>query len=188
MKKIVFISATALLAVVPAHATNLLSNSGFETGALSPWSQDQDYGGAENWNVTNNDAHTGLFSATDVGNKHIVQSFSAVSTALISEVSVWIKNPEASINAISLYYDDATVNEGLVFAPNGEWNQVNVTSWLQPGKNLVGFGVWGYSGGGSAEDRTFVDDAVVEAAVPEPVTLSVFGFGLAGILAKRRRK
>lgn len=179
--------AGALLATASANAVNLVTNAGFESGSLAPFIQDQDFGGPENWNVTNADAHTGSFSATDVGNKRIMQSFTATSVSLISEVSVWIKNPEAAINAIALFYDDSTVQEGLIFAPNGEWNKVDVTSWLLSGKNLNGIGVWGYMGAGSAEDRTYADDFVVEA-VPEPATMAAIGLGLAGLASKRRRK
>lgn len=181
------IVAGGLLVTASAHAVNLVSNAGFESGSLAPFVQDQDFGGPENWNVTSVDAHTGLFSATDVGNKRIMQSFAATSVASISEVSVWIKNPDVVVNAVALFYDDSTVQEGIVWAPNGEWNKVDVTSWLLAGKNLNGIGVWGYIGGGAGEDRTYVDDFVVEA-VPEPATMAAIGLGLAGLVSKRRRK
>ena len=39
-----------------------------------------------------------------------------------------------------------------------------MTVHLAAGKNLVAFGVWGYSGGGPAEDRTYIDDVMIATA------------------------
>jgi hypothetical protein len=58
-----------------------------------------------------------------------------------------------------------------------------MTSELDAGKNLVAFGVWGYSGGGPFEDRTFLDDFRI---IPVPGTFLLFG--LAGLFGVRRRR
>lgn len=175
------------VATTPALAVNILSNSGFETGSLAPWYQGADYGGPENWNVTSADAHTGTFSATDVGNKMIRQDFAPVATSLVTNVSFWLKNPDVVINAFVLFYDDSTEGSGLLFATSADWTFFDVTGSLAVGKNLVGVGVWGYSGGGAGEDRTYVDDYVVDV-VPEPASMSVIGLGIAAFAARRKRR
>src|SRR5205085_1450320 len=74
--------AALSLPTTGAQATNILANPGFESGALAPWFQSSDFCSSpapcENWNVTNSDAHSGTFSATDVGNKEIRQNFAAI--------------------------------------------------------------------------------------------------------------
>jgi hypothetical protein len=175
--------AVVVLLVVPSLAcgANILVNPDYETGALAPWYQAIDYGGITNWTVTSADAHTGSYSATDQGNKLMVQYFAPIATSNIALASVWVKNPNALFNAIYLEYSDATSGAGL-FATTGQWQYMNFTSWLAPGKALVGVGVWGYSSGGT-DERTYVDDWMIDA-VPEPASL---GLLVCGTLLFRRR-
>jgi hypothetical protein len=99
-----------VLCLGQAQAAQILSNPGFESGSLSPWFQDRDFGGVEAWNVTSSDAHSGTFSATDVGNKEIRQNFAAIPTSLITDISFWAKHPDASVTAlfVDLFYSDST--------------------------------------------------------------------------------
>lgn len=171
-----------------AHAGNILVNPGFESGSLAPWYQGNDFGGPENWNVTNKEAHTGLFSATDVGNKQIRQDFAPVFVGDILEASLWIKNPDDGgprVNAIDFFYSDGSNTENVVFQPDNNWNFNNVTSLLVPGKFLTGFSLYGYVGGGGGEDRTYVDDWVLNV-VPTPGSVAVLG--LSGLVGLRRRR
>jgi len=161
-------------------------NPGFESGSLAPWYQANDFGGPENWNVTNNEAHTGSFSATDVGNKQIREDFAPVFIGDILQASLWIKNPDDGgprVNAIDFLYSDGSNTENVVFQPDNNWNFNDVTSLLVPGKFLTGFSLYGYIGGG--EDRTFVDDWVLNV-VPTPGSAGVLGF--AGLIGLRRRR
>jgi hypothetical protein len=176
-------AAVATLLLIPGLAlgANILINPDYETGALTPWFQLQDFGGPTNWTITNADAHTGIYSATDQGNKLIAQYFAAVPTSNITLASVWVKNPNALFNAIYLEYSDATSANGL-FATTGQWQYVDFTPWLAPGKSLTAVGVWGYSSGGT-DERTYVDDWTVEA-VPEPASLGMFA--CAALLRRRR--
>ncbi len=159
--------AVALLTPGMALGFVVLVNPGYETGSLSPWYQMLDYGGATNWTTTTLDVHTGVFSATCQGNKLLVQSFAPVPTSASVVASVWVKNPNALTNAIYLEYSDSTGGSPL-FGTTGQWQYVDFTPWLTPGKNLVGVGIWGYGAGGTHE-RTYVDDWRV--IIPEPASL-----------------
>lgn len=188
MRKLAFAVVFGILATAPALAVNILSNPGFESGSLSPWFQAQDFGGPENWNVQSNIVHSGSFAATDVGNKLIYQAITPTPTSMITEVSFWIRNMDsgALINAVQLDYSDSTSSQFIITETNTDWQQFNVTSSLTSGKTLVGFGIWGFLGGGAGEDRTYLDDAVINA-VPEPATLAAIGIGAAALLRRRRR-
>lgn len=182
MKTIVTVLLAASALCAPAVAGNILINPGFEDGILAPWYQKADYGGPENWNVTAADAHTGLYSATDRGNKLLAQDFAPIAVADILEASVWVKNLDASINAVYFEYSDSSTHEEILFHSNGEWNYWDVTSFLAPGKELVSLGLWGVSGG--ATERTYVDDWVLEV-IPAPASLTLLSLGLLGV--RRRR-
>jgi hypothetical protein len=188
MKTRFVVAVAAGLAGPYALAGNILVNPGFETGSLSPFYQGNDYGGPENWNVTGNSPHSGQFCATDVGNKQIRQDFSPVFVGDILEASLWIKNPDDGgprVNAIDFFYSDGSNTENVVFQPDNNWNYNNVTGLLQPGKFLTGFSLYGYIGGGPNEDRTFVDDWVLNT-VPSPGAAALLG--ISALAPGRRRR
>jgi hypothetical protein len=175
------ISYVALAALVAAPAwANILINPGFESGVLDPWYQKADYGGPEDWNVTTDDVHSGEYSATDCGNKLIAQDFAAVSTDLIIEASLWLRNVDATINAVYFQYSDMSVEEN-VWWPSGGWDYVDATIWLDPGKELISFGVYGVSGGDT--QRTYVDDWTL--VIPEPSTAVLLGLAALGLYRRR---
>ena len=90
---VVYIAAIYVAGNAPTLlGANLLTNSGFESGALSPWFQDHVFGGGEDWNVTTADAHSGLYSATNTGNKEIRENFSPVPVQNITSISFWAKH------------------------------------------------------------------------------------------------
>lgn len=177
-------AVAACLTAAPALGQNVLANPGFESGAMAPWYQDSG-GGPEAWNVTKNQAHTGLYSATTVGNNRIRQDFAPIPTADIKEVSFWLLQPDTSSGYAGWfrYSDNSQEQVGTNFPPNGvpTWTKVDMTSFLDPGKSLVSFGVWGYQGGGPLEDRTYIDDVIV---YPEPSAALLLG--LLGLMLRRR--
>ena len=185
---------TALTFAAPSMAANVIVNGGFESGVLSPWFQDNDLGGPEAWNVTNADAHSGTFSATDVGNKEIRQNFAPVPVSSITEATFWLKHPTApNLPAfVTLFYNDNTNTGFLVNTAGTGWEQFNVLGNLAAGKLLSGFSVYGYIGG-TDPNRTFLDDVVIAAntvGVPEPAAwaMMIAGFGLAGAVTRRRMR
>ena len=169
--------AIVTLSCGPALVANILVNPGFESGALAPW-----YSPTQQWSVTTAQVHSGTYSATDVGNNQIRQDFAPIPTAQITEVSFWLKQPEAQISAIDFFYSNGSSEENLVFLSGTDWQLFNVTSWLDAGKQLAGLGIWGYSGGPPGEDRTYLDDVTI---TPEPAAITLLA--AVGALFLRRR-
>ncbi len=152
------IAAIGILSAGASAQVNVLENPGFESGDLDPWFQLFDFGGAEDWNVTDADANSGSFSTTNLGNKLIVQQFEPIPTSAVLEVSAWVKNPESTINAFYFEYADGSTEQWTFSHNSSDWTFFDATSQLDPGKELVIAGMWGYAGGGPDEDRTFIDD------------------------------
>jgi hypothetical protein len=170
-----------------AGATNILVNPGFETGALGPWFQDRVVTlGGEDWNVTSADAHSGAFSATDIGNKEIRQNFPGVPGSLITDISFWTKHENSVIGAklfVDLFYTDHSETQIPDLVTIGtEWEFFDVTSFLDTSKTLSGISFFGNSA-----TRTFADDFVI-AKVPEPSTLALFASSLVALGAAGRRR
>lgn len=187
------LTCAAFMFASPSFAANIIVNGGFESGALSPWFQANDFGGSENWNVTSADAHTGSFSATDIGNKEIRQNFAPVAVSSITQASFWLKHPSGSnLPAfVTLFYSDSTTTGFTVNTAGVGWEQFDVLGNLAAGKMLSGFSVFGYSGG-AEPNRTYLDDVVfsTDNVVPEPATwaMMIAGFGLAGAVSRRRAR
>ena len=172
------------LSVAITHA-DMITNGGFETGGLTPWYQDRG-SGIEGWNVTNADSHSGLYSATDVGNIEIRQDFAAIPVNQIVELSYWLKQPAIAISAFNFFYSDSSWYQDTVFLSTADWEFFDVTSYLEAGKDLVGFSVFGYSGGSPAEDRTYLDDVTLNVVpVPGAVLLGLLGLSAAGLKLRR---
>ncbi|UCG59062.1 MAG: hypothetical protein JSU70_06045 [Phycisphaerales bacterium] len=164
-----------------------LTNPGFETGSLPPWYKARG-SGVEDWNVTTADSHSGLYSATDVGNIELRQDFAAIPVSQIVELSYWLKQPEIAISAFDFFYSDGSGYESIVSLSSSDWEFFDVTSHLSPGKELVGFSVWGYAGGPAGEDRTYLDDVTLETVIPVPGAIVLGGIGVTFVGWLRRRR
>lgn len=172
------------MSVTVAHA-DMIINGGFETGGLTPWYQGAG-SGVEDWNVTSADSHTGLYCAMDVGNIEIRQDFAAIPVNQIIELSYWLKQPGVAISAFHLYYSDSSYLQDIVSLSTTDWEFFDVTSSLEVGKELIGFSVYGYTTGGSPNDRTYLDDVTLSVVpVPGAVLLGLFGLSAAGLKLRR---
>ncbi len=181
-----------VLTVSQAQAQNLIINPGFETGSLSPWFQDRNLDGSEDWTVTSAVSHSGTFSATDIGNKEIRQNFTPTAASTITEVSFWLEHPTESQQPafVSLFYTDGSNTGFTVTTPDTNFDFFDVTSNLDTTKVLSGFSIFGYSRA-TAPTTTYLDDVRVlaPAAVPEPGSIALLtGLSLTGAAFLRRRK
>ena len=198
-KTLVFTVLYSICTVSSAYS--VIANPDFESGGLSPWYQWIDGGGdmfyEEDWNVSSADSHSGLYSATVVGNKGLRQDFAPVATDTINAITFWMKHPSltSSIAAsgVNIFYSDETKSTPFIDASGTtDWQFYDVTADVLAEKLLVGFSVTGYLRTDTAVDRTFFDDITINAvptnAVPTPPILYLFGTGLIGLVVMARRK
>jgi hypothetical protein len=147
--------------------TNVLINPGFETGSLPPWT-------TNNWLVTSDDAHSGTYSAEDIGNYWVRQDFAPIPVGDINSISFWTKQPEEAIQAVDFYYSVTDYDEFLVF-PGADWTFFDITGELRGVGSLQAIRIWGYTGGGPGADLTRIDDIVIDANVATPVEAGTWG-------------
>ncbi len=177
----------AVAVAMPASAGTIL-NPGFESGILTPWFGDRHFGLVTPPSVTTLEAHSGLYSATWVGNYELRQNFDPVATNLITEISFWTKQPEMVNLSLQVwfFYSDSTYSAFVPEIGNPQnWLKADVTTYLETGKILTGFSVWGYEDELTpADDITYFDDVTLTtSAVPESSLLVLLGIGIAGVFA-----
>ena len=131
----------------------ILLNPGFETGSLSPW-----YQAGSQWSVVTDNPHGGTYCAYDTGNNWIRQDFTGVPGASITSITVWVRQPDAAIAAIDLFYTDGSDSEDVI-RPTASWQQFEIT-WLERGKTLNGIRLWGFTG--TSNPETYYDDVSIQ--------------------------
>jgi hypothetical protein len=148
-----------------AGSVNLIKNGGFETGSLLPWYQGRDgcSGTCKNWAVLRTDPKQGHFDAGDQGNIELRQDFAATPTSSIAGVTFYLRHPAgAVIAAIDFFYSNGDDDEYAVDTTDSDWDSFNVTADLNPGEELSGFSIWGYSG--PSPQTTYVDGVAIVAS------------------------
>ncbi len=181
--------AMGALAIVLVQASTAapLRNPGFEDAALAPWFQGVgtlDRPHDEFWSVTQAEAASGTWSAQNVGNNELRQDFAAIPVASVLEVSFSLRQEGTGAlgAAVQLHYADGSFTQQQ-FVPSGLdlWQRYDVTSQLDPGKQLTGVSFFGIRS--SLPTRTHLDD--VRVLVPEPGSFVLVALGL-GLLTARR--
>jgi hypothetical protein len=149
--------------VLDSH--ELLQNPGFESGSMSPWE-------TTNWIVTATYPHSGTYCACDVGNYFITQGVDTTPGSEVQSVTFWSRQPDQqAAQAYDFLYSDGSFEE-FGNSPTANWQQFDVTSHLNRGKSLVGFRIWGYSGGGPGPDSSYVDDVSILVPVQHDVAVT----------------
>jgi len=134
--------------------TELLVNGDFESGELTPWVTNA-------WMVTTKYPHGGTYCASDVGNYYIQQDFTPTPGSDITSITFWMRQPEAVISWCGVYYEDQS-EDHIIAYPDTNWTLVDLTSIVNPSKNVIRLKVYGYSGGGPDPDSSFLDDASIQ--------------------------
>jgi hypothetical protein len=123
---------------------------------MEPWE-------TTNWVIDSGYPHSGTYCACDVGDYSITQWVDTTPGSGIQSVTFWARQPEApTAQAYRFFYSDGS-SEGFVHYPTASWEQFDVTDKVNAGKSLVGFRLWGYTGGGPDPDSTYVDDVSIVA-------------------------
>lgn len=139
----------------------LLINTGFETGNLNPWFTD---GG---WQAVTDNPHSGIYCAYTLDNYWIRQDFTPTPASEITSASLWERQPQSAISAIEFLYQDGTFSSNVIFlTPN--WEQYNVTSFIQAGQIVTGIRIYGYSSGPPPWESD-IDDISVQTAGGGPL-------------------
>ena len=143
---------------------NLLQNSGFESGTLSPWAVGRNFCASPcvPWAAVQVRPFAGSWDGGDTGNIEVVQNFTATSTSSLTKVGVWDHHPAGiQPTAADFFYTDGTDDEFVFFTNDTHWDPIDLTADLASGKMLNGFSIFGFSGGGNINMNTFIDNVMI---------------------------
>jgi hypothetical protein len=184
IKKLVITGLTTLL--FSGMTYGLPTNTDFESGSLSPWYQDVSYSDGTDWEISSS-AIGGSYSAFNIGNKRIRQDFSAIDTNDITSITFNLLTEGHSFNAYNFFYSDNTSPEYGFSGTENTVQLVDITANLLANKFLVGFGLYGNTGG-----STFFDNFSIVTnssnSVPAPTSIALLGLGLISLAWTRRKK
>ena len=133
-----------------ADTVEMLGNTGFETGSLSPWYTDA-------WVVVNQEPHTGNYCALAIACFYLQQDITPTLADSIVSVTFWARQPEYMFQRVDFLVRDDTAYYGF-FGEQADWQQYDATPYLPLGKWVIALRFWGYSLGSSQHDLTYIDD------------------------------
>jgi len=142
-----------------AYGDEILVNGGFESGSIAPWTDDTRYGTGTGWSITSTGCTSGSFCATDNGNVGLKQTFAGVSTSSITQVSGSVSD----FASIDFFYAGGGDDE---FGVSGVFD---ATSDLRASATLVGFEIFGNTGGPATVDNLSI--LANTSSVPEPTSI-----------------
>ena len=186
MRKIFkFLSAASLAVALglgiaaPASAT-VVANPGFETGDFTGWTQSGDTGFTT---VTTNPyfIHSGSYGTAfgPMGSDGFISQTLVTVPGATYSISSWLHSDGATPNDFNITFDGITLLS-LTDIPVGPWTNYVVYGAASTASTVLRFGLFNNPGFLGLDD--------VSARVPEPATLALFGAGLAGLGAMRRRR
>ncbi len=145
-----------IMLAMPAMASQAITNGGFETGSLSPWTFDFD------WGVSTTNPHSGTYCGLGVDYHYIHQSFTPIPVDDVNSVTLWVRQPEGHVFRARLYYGVDDFDQPDDFdIPDENWIQIDLTGWLRTTGALEGVRFHSYNGGGPDPNHTYIDDVSV---------------------------
>jgi hypothetical protein len=175
---IAVIAVVAILGISTAVADNLIVNGSFETGDVSGWSTDPHPFPSDFGFVTASRASDGTYSMFFDSGLWMWQQFTVPAGELYSVTfSVWATG-EANNFGVNIW--TGPLWDGPLPLTDG-WVTYHFDGITARGEGLDIVAI-GATGG------IYLDNIIVESAVPEPGTLTLFAAGLLGVVGAVRRK
>jgi len=186
-KKILLIVAVLASAALSAHAQNLVTNPGFETGDFSGWTQwgDTSFSGVSTSSPDGTPPHSGNFLSYygptgSMGG--IQQNIGGTIAGNLYNISFWLANSDASGNNAASVTFGSTTLLSLTGSPAFSFTQFTYNNVAASSNNaLLQFGFF--------NPPLYWDlDDVSVTAVPEPGTLGLIALGALGLVGAFRKR